>query len=102
MAVKWRIHYENGQTFSNEEGLPWEAPVFGVLFIGQTAPERPLFNKDYYLWRNDYACWIECDLVGLLDHLTHNAREISAVLLGRTIPSERFESELKLLQEYNV
>ena len=99
--MTWRIHYEDGSMFTSDDGAPWDAPCHGVLAIWQPQPEAPLFNKDYYLWRMDYGCWIECDLVGLLDHLTVGCRQVHAVLLGRMVPTARYRDTLALLVEVN-
>lgn len=50
--LKWKIYYENGSTFSNEDGTFNEAPTFGVLSIAC-----------------DDGQWISGDLLGLIQYL---------------------------------
>lgn len=101
-SLKWRIHYEDAVTFSNLDGSPSQAPKFGVLAIWQANPEAPLYNKDYYIWRDDYDCWIEVDLIGLLDHLTSACEYVSVVLIGRCVPTARYRDTLAVLREVNA
>lgn len=94
MDVRWRILYDDGSVFSDTDGLPVAAPAWGVEAIWQASPHTPLYNKDYYLWREDYDCWIEVDLVGLVDHLVTAAPQITAVKVGRTVPTPTWKAAM--------
>jgi hypothetical protein len=68
--VKWRIYYEDGGTFSDEDGSPKEAPGWGVQTIVQPHIESGRYllpPYDYYLFRD--GRWIGVDVAGLTDHL---------------------------------
>ncbi len=92
MEKLWEIYYENGDTFSNLDGEPHEAPVYGVEYIWQKEPHDDLFNCHYYLWRLDYGCWINVRGDGLVDHLAVAVKEIAGFLAGRTIPGPNFSA----------
>ena len=96
----WRVYYDDGSTFDASQGLPWDAPAFGVLGIRQEPPgDRQLISRDFYLWREDYGCWIEVDRDGLVDHLVHAARHITAVLVGRTVPPAVWKAAMRRMSE---
>ena len=89
--MSWTIGYEDGSTWSGDtpRSIPQERRV-GVEFIYQGHEHDRLFNKDFYLYREDYGCWIDVDWFGLIDHLLVAAHFIPCVLAGRTIPRAAF------------
>ena len=95
--MNWRVYYDDGSTF---EGLPHDAPAFGVLGIRQAPPgDRQLITRDFYLYREDYGCWIEVDRDGLVDHFTTAARHITACLVGRTVPPEVWKAAMRRMAD---
>ena len=92
-----RLYYEDGTVY---EGAPGGSPVWGLVAIAQ--PEaRPKFKATladgpYFLFREDWACWMECDLAGLLDQLSHHAHLIGCVRVGRYIRADTFKATWKL------
>ena len=63
----WKIHYEDGSTFSNEDGSFRDAPFFGVLGVVCDSDE-----------------WHSVDFAGLLDYLM----QVGIVKLGRLSSNE--------------
>jgi len=92
--ARWRIYYDDGSTFSSDDGLPEDAPGYGVLAIEQDRENTVLCSQDFYLFRNDYGCWIEVHIEGLIDHLVTSAHHVRAVKAGRTVPLSVFKSVL--------
>jgi hypothetical protein len=84
--TRWRIYYDDGTTWSDANGPPEAAPGYGVLAITQEQEDQVLCSQDFYLYREDYGCWIEVHVEGLLDHLITAAHHIRAVKAGRTVP----------------
>lgn len=98
MLPEWRILYEDDASFDSTQGTPEDAPPWGVLAIWMPGG-RSLYNKDYYIWRQDYQTWIEVDLVGLIDHLIHHAKDIHAVKVGRVVPWKKYKGVLDVIRE---
>lgn len=76
--MKWRIYYDDGRTFSNEDGELKDAPSFGVQAI--------VCEPD--LW----GCG---DFVGLIDYLARSG----IVKFGRLCPNEVYDLILKKARE---
>ena len=51
----WIIYYDDGTTFSDEDGTWYAASPYGIQIIMDYMPETPLVHMghDYYLMRND-------------------------------------------------
>lgn len=85
--MRWRVYYDDGSTFDDRAGLPWEAPGLGVQVIVQRHPAvgREILTRfDWYYWRVDLGVWWASDLFGLLDQLTSDtANRVRAVRAGR-------------------
>ena len=81
----WCIWYEDGSTFSSEDGLPQDAPKYGAILVTQTDDKfrKLLMNGDFFLYRADWDCWMECDRNGFLDLIVEHCYDISVVLPGR-------------------
>ena len=96
--MEWRIYYDDGSTFSNEDGMPQDAPGYGAICIVQS---DPLVNRsitsgfDWYWWLPDKKVWQAGDIFGLLDRLCHRL-PTEAVTAGRSVPTEEFSSIVTL------
>ncbi len=66
---KWIIYYDDGGTFSSDEGSPEEAPLDGIQVIADKLDGQPqyLFDRDFYYWtgdmwvhgyQRDFECWV--------------------------------------------
>lgn len=93
--MNWRIYYDDGTTFSNDDGLPEDAPGYGVLAITQDGEDEILASQDFYIYRSDYGCWIEVKTEGLIDHIVTAAHLVRAVKAGRTVPKSVYKDVTK-------
>lgn len=75
--MDWRIYYTDGSTFSSDDGVPEEAPGWGVVVIPQY-----------------HDGWWGHDLAGLLDCLARPGPNI--VMHGRTVSKEDWQRFLSL------
>lgn len=83
--MRWCIFYDDGSTFSNEEGNPEDAPVFGVQVIVQDwcQPPQVIHKTDFYWWRPDDERWAAGDIFGFIDQSANFGA--TWVKQGRTI-----------------
>ena len=90
-GVRWVIHYDDREPYSDEDGPPESAPCWGVQVIAQAAGSdvgRLLVQKrDYYWW--DGQEWHGGDQFGLMDYLTRSQGR-SVVKFGRSVPQAVF------------
>lgn len=93
--ILWRIYYDDGTSFSNQEGNPESAPVVGVIALNQATPtdeHRPFethFSADWYWWDPRRNRWGSGDTHGFLD----NAMRLGAVWpkQGRWVPDAEYQ-----------
>lgn len=82
-VVKWKIWYDNGETFSSEEGTPEKAPLDGILIIVQKGDhieegEHILNGGECYRFvdkwyqgdKTDLEKWLQEDFPLLMGRLT--------------------------------
>lgn len=94
MAIKWKIFYSDGATFSSKDGGPELAPARGVQVIALSDPDHGWSTQsgaDYYVWEdrgdghrwwgiiNDMALGVYLDSPGW-----------KKILIGHSIPSQVF------------
>jgi hypothetical protein len=100
--MKWRIYYADGTTFDNTQGEAWEAPALGVQVIWQLVPEDILIHGSgsaghselgWFSYRHDWG-WDIHDMIGLINYFITYKRP-QAVLMGSTIPTDKFQEILK-------
>lgn len=87
--MRWRVYCDNGTTFSDEDGLPSDAPRRGVIVIVEKAwivGRSTWKDCDYYWWADEG--WCGGDMAGLLDYLGRVG--LATVLQGRTIPDAQY------------
>jgi hypothetical protein len=104
--VIWQILYHDGFRFSDEDGTVDDIPIdrcMGALGIWLPGG-RSLYNKDNYIWREDYALrhptgWIEVDDTGLKDHLILAPRQVVKLIKGLTVPWGDYRTVLDLMRE---
>jgi hypothetical protein len=97
----WRIYYapkenqapEEGPTFDNNDGEPWESPELEVVCIGQPCARGKhydrLHNERYFIYRVDLGFWLECDLTGLECQLS--TYHVWPMRRGYQLPTEDFK-----------
>lgn len=84
----WRIYYDDGSTFSSNDGPPEDAPALGVICIAQPDPEvgrHIVSGFDYYWFTYE---WWGGDLFGLFDYLITPGHK--TVKFGRTVSNTDF------------
>ncbi len=55
-ASKWKIWYDDGSTFSSDDGSPEEAPVDGILAILEKLTNNTILNhhgNEFYYWSGE-------------------------------------------------
>lgn len=70
--MKWKIYYEGGYTFSDNDGDLKDAPARGVQVINQVDEHLNWIteaNGDYYVWWREKELWKAVDYWGLIDYL---------------------------------
>jgi hypothetical protein len=102
--LEWQIWYEDGSTFSNDDGLPEESPPWGAVAIGQRARRHyqdALYSgAPWYVYRTDHGFWMELDDTGYLDCMVHHAKDVSAVRPGRYIRRDHFFATMKQVEAW--
>jgi hypothetical protein len=84
VQAEWIVWYEDGTSFSHNDGAPHEAPRRGVLVVANADKEvgRVLHHRaDFYIWHSDHQ-WLPADKWGLMDYLLEPGAE-KIVLWGR-------------------
>lgn len=87
----WCIYYDDGSTFSSEQGSPEDSPVAGAVLVLQPRVYGRNFvgrGEPFFLYRSDLGEWFACDLAGLLDQLSHFAPLITCVRVGRWMATD--------------
>lgn len=91
----WRLVYEDGSTFTSEQGKPNDSPKTGSIFVQQ----RGVNGADIVgegakaiIYREDKGGWMPVyDEFGLMDQLMHFAPVISCVRPGRQMWTPEFK-----------
>lgn len=89
--MKWRLYYGDGSTFSNEDGLPEEAPCTNVMCIAyydQDNRRRLAHTADYYGF--DEGRWYAFDIFGLWDYLARPG--LKTVKFGRMVSDVNYRT----------
>jgi len=96
--MKWKIFYDDGSTFCDLDGSPYDAPARGVQVIAQEDEYvgRLMQIKCDYYWWTDKDGWMAGDLFGLYDYLSISGYR--KVIFGRMINYHQFR-ELYLKAE---
>lgn len=100
--MRWKIHYDDGRTFSDRDGEPCDAPSYGALVVVQQHDGRLGIlnaqwpNKGYYI--NIEGEWQAADSFDIIDLCSTRLREIRGVVIGRLVTNREFEQALKRAQ----
>jgi len=92
----WKIWYDDGSTFTNEDGDPEYAHVDGVQAILQWLPHGNydiISTSDYYWWLWDR--WVGGSLSGLERYLRKRDQIQVIIIFGRWTSSLLFEKITK-------
>ena len=84
-AFAWKLVYDDGSSFTSEDGAPNDSPPWGAVAVAQPEVENRdlIWGADFLLYRSDLGFWTGHDLVGLVDQATHFSPSIVAVRPGR-------------------
>ncbi len=87
--MKWIIFYDDGTTYSDSDGSPYDAPSRGVQIICHESSDvgRVVNGKEDYYWWNG-SRWHGGDLFGLYDYLLGSGHR--KVIFGRVLDNESF------------
>ena len=94
MIVEWIIYYDDGTTFSSQNGEPHEAPREGAQVLATRNGDvgRALwFGVDYFCWQDGE--WVPRNSVGL-HHYLRQPGPVKIVVQGTGIAFERFKKIL--------
>ena len=87
--MRWRLYYGDGSTFSNEDGVPDQAPSTNVMCVAWYDDDnrrRLAHSADYYWY--DEGRWVGSDLFGLWDYLARTGPK--TVKFGRMMGDEAY------------
>lgn len=91
--MRWRIYYEDGTTYSDRDGSPFDALPAGAEVIAYEDPTSPTGFKlmhgkrGIFIWRDD--SWHNVDDAGMWDYLLLT-RGPKAIVVGRTMRDPAF------------
>jgi len=86
----WKIFYDDGSTYSDQDGTIETAPKLGVIIVASSDPDvgrKYDRSCDYYVWHS-YG-WRGVDQFGLYDYLSQSGSKV--VLFGRTVEDRRWK-----------
>ena len=95
--MTWKIYYDDGSTFSNEDGSPYEAPGLGVQIVAVENEKvgRVIYSmNDFYWYDTKNDCWYGGEKFGLFDYLSSTG--MKKVVFGRYILNSEFEKIYKV------
>lgn len=83
MTQWWKIYYDNGAVFTNEDGEPHQAPRQGVQIVVQEkdGDYELIHGRDHFYFEPKVGGWYSSDLFGAMDHLLRAERQ--CLLFGR-------------------
>ena len=87
--MKWKIFYEDGTTFTDQDGTPFEAPTSGVLVViceNDEVGRVLVYGQSYYFWWQEHGQWWAGNIIGMFDYL--NRPGAKKVLFGREVPGK--------------
>lgn len=99
---RWRIYYDDGSTYSDQDGSPFHAIPTGVIVVAVERPNHPNgfglnYEKEAFYWRPDIG-WQACDKYGLADYeMLYRGPKV--MLFGRSIRDETYFEILKRAKE---
>jgi hypothetical protein len=91
--MNWKVLYDDGSSFTDEDGSPNDAPAWGVVAAISTEDDIKALTEgdDYYYFNPLDDRWYGVDLVGLIDFLTHTG----FLKIGRFVPIKQYQKILE-------
>lgn len=93
--MRWAIYYDDGTTYRDTDGTPYDAPSRGVVVVAQEDADvgRVLFHRRDYYYFDSAIGWRGGDLFGLYDYLTRPGPR--RVVFGRTVADAAYRDILR-------
>jgi len=90
--MRWKLYYDNGSTFSSDDGAWEEAPSDGVLFAvrWEGGKKEILSNTDFYFFHDGSF--------GQTDDLGPLLRKLGIIKFGRWTSHKRMEQAAALVR----
>jgi len=98
--MRWIIWYEDGTSFTDEDGAPESTPGWGVQAISQVSEDTGRYNEcdaDHYVWDLEHSIWLGVDHSGLLHYLALPGFKV--VRHGTRVPDAVFQELMKKVEE---
>lgn len=92
----WKIFYDDGSTFSSDEGQPHDAPTEGfvcALGYNESGARYIMHGWDFYRFDRESDQWWGMNVYGLHDCLRRN--NVYAYKEGRTLTDKRFQEIMR-------
>lgn len=99
----WRIYYDDGSTYSSDDGSPLDAPALGfICAVGrdELGDRYIMHGWDHYQWDLDSKQWWGMDLQGLFDRLIQN--KVFAYKMGRTVTKTQWQAIMQRAHEESI
>ena len=98
---KWTIYFDDGSTFSSEDGTPFDVPMHkGVVCIADHKQKMTLHFHDWYYWHCDLGVWWCSDIHGLLYQLVRDRTgRIRSVMSGANVDNAFYQACLARANE---
>ena len=91
--IEWRVYYENGDVYDNEQGSWEDAPVDGVQCV---AVRHPIYGRQVYHGADYYLDPPFGDHISQTNDLGPTLRKgVRWIKFGRSVPREQYEKVLK-------
>jgi hypothetical protein len=98
--MKWKVFYIDGSSFSNMDGVPQDAPGWGVLAVAQEDETVGVLvhqGNNYYVFDEQYDGWYGLDDNGFAQYVARSGLKI--VKLGESMSTERYKTMIKEIRE---
>ena len=94
--MRWRIYYDDGSVFTDQDGSPWDAPRTGVQAIAQPNDRIGwyiLHSADAYYFEASREGWSKADEYTKWDHLIRAYYPL--LIFGRQMSDAAYQEILK-------
>ena len=91
--MKWVIYYTDGDTYSNEDGEPADAPGGGVAAIAQEDSVVGLLvfhGEDYYAFSECFGGWCGIDALGFVQYIERPG--VKVIKLGENMDLGKYRT----------
>lgn len=95
---KWKIFYDDGSTYTDQDGAVESAPkrgVQGIVLADDMLGRRTEHGSDFYIHVPDRGFWRGVDHFGLFDYLIDPGFKV--ILFGRTLSDADYRCFWKLM-----